>query len=684
MLSDSSFSIGIDVGGTFTDAVAIDHRTGEQRWSKVPTTPPGFIDGVLDAVESLSLDPTKISKLAIHATTIGINAVVERKLPQGALICTEGFRDFLEVRHSRRPDLYNPWWNKPPSLIERKYRIGVPERIDAKGKVVRGLDKEKVRKVVSWARKQGVVTYAVCTLFSFLNPQHERKIRDLIAEGHPDAYVSLSSDVAPIIREYERTSTTVINSLLMPVMSTYVTTLELRLKEKGVVAPLMLMRSNGGNVPVETAKWKPVELLEGGHAAGSNLACRITQPMNSPNVITYDGGGTTATLSLVENSEPVYGPWLEFGFEIVANTPSISVKSIGQGGGAIAWIDKGDALRVGPASAAAFPGPACYGLGGTAPTLTDALVLLGILDPEFDWIRGEAWDHEAAETAIGKIASNFGWGLTEAAHAIYRVGVSNVSFLLREEIVAKGRDPRDFALVAIGGSGPMLASQLALEQDISKVIVPAALGTASALGCLLSDPKYEYLQSYLALVEQIERETLEGIGKSLKARALSDLKRDGITQDPRFEFFGDFRYSGEHWEVTVPLSLEGRLDPKIVNEGVSKFHSEHQRLYGFSRLDEPVEIVTIMMRMLLAGFQPPIRKIAEKKDVAAAVKGTRSVYFKPDEASEATIYVYDELGAGSLIQGPAVIQRRDGTVPVFPRCTCEIDDHGNSIITLKE
>ena len=439
---EANFSIGIDVGGTFTDAVAVD-RLGEQRWSKVPTTPPTFIDGVMNGIDALSIDPKKIGRLAVHATTIGINAVVERKLPKGALICTNGFRDFLEIRHSRRPDLYNPWWEKPPSLIDRKLRIGVHERLDAQGKVIEPLDEDEVRRKIAWTRKQGVVTYAVCTLFSFLNPKHEMRIGELIREEHPEAYLSLSSEVAPIIREYERTSTTAINALLMPIMSNYVETLQLRLREKGITAPLMLMRSNGGNVPVETAKSKPVELLEGGHAAGNTLACQISRLVNAPSLITYDGGGTTATLSLVEESQPVYGTGLEFGFEIVAKTPSISVTSIGQGGGAIAWIDKGGALRVGPRSTSAFPGPACYGLGGTDPTLTDALVLLGILDPKFDWIRNIAWDRRAAEDGVNKIATHFKWGTRAAAHAIYMVGISNVSFLLREEVVAEGRGIRE-------------------------------------------------------------------------------------------------------------------------------------------------------------------------------------------------------------------------------------------------
>jgi N-methylhydantoinase A/oxoprolinase/acetone carboxylase beta subunit len=673
-----SLQVGIDVGGTFTDAVAVDEVNGTTLWSKVPSTPPTFVDGVVNGLDQLNI-PLEGIRLFLHASTIGINALVERKLPPGALICTEGFRDFLEIRHSRRPELYDIHWEKPAALIPRKYRVGISERIGPNGKELIKLDENQVRRAVTSLRREGIVTYAVSTLFSFANPSHEKRIRKIILEEQPGAFVSISSEIAPIIREYERTSTTVINALLAPIVSRYIESLAERLQRKGIDCSLQLLRSNGGSMSVETAKFKPVELLEGGHAAGNTLAAFLSRIRDSPNVIVYDGGGTTATLSLVENHEPVYDRSLEYGFDVLVNTSSVAIKSIGQGGGAIAWIDKGGALRVGPMSAGSVPGPACYGLGGKEVTLTDALVILGILDPEKDWIKNLPWDLNAAERGVSKIGSHFGWNVKKTAYAIYKIAISNVSALLHEEIIAKGRDPRDFVMLVMGGSGPLFAGQLALEQNISKVMVPAYLGTASALGCVLSDQKYDYLQSFLTKVNQVSSQELEDIMTSLRSRATTDLKRDKILERLEFEFFVDLRYAGEHWEVTVPLKSDASVQ-KGVDDAVRQFHSEHERLYGFSRIDEPVEIVTIMMRMTLRHSKPEPRKIDAMKDPATAVIATRKVFFDGVEGKDVNVYAYDKLGNGSQISGPAIIQRRDGTVPVFPGFSCEIDPYGNIML----
>ena len=681
-MKQQSLQVGIDVGGTFTDAVAVDEANGTTQWAKVPSTPPTFVEGVMNSLNRLKIPLRGVNILYAHASTIGINALVERKLPAGALICTKGFRDFLEIRHSRRPELYDIHWNKPSPIIPRKYRIGVTERIGPDGKVLTRLDEDEVRREISFLKREGVVTYAVSTLFSFANPRHERRVKEIIMEEHPGAFISISSEIAPIIREYERTSTTAINALLAPIMSRYIESLTERLQKEGVTASLQLLRSNGGSMSVETAKFRPVELLEGGHAAGNTLASHLSRMRNSPNIIVYDGGGTTATLSLVENHEPVYDRSLEFGFDILVNTSTVAIKSIGQGGGAVAWIDKGGALRVGPMSAGSVPGPACYGLGGTDATLTDALVTLGILDPEMDWIKNTPWDLKATRKALSRIGTWFGWDERKAAYAIYKIANSNVSALLHEEIIAKGRDPRDFLMVVMGGSGPLFASQMAMDQNISQVLVPTYLGTASALGCLLSDRKYDYLQSFLARADQVGGVEMKEVIDSLRSRGMADLERDRILEEPSFEFFVDLRYAGEHWEITVPLYMgeDSQLD---VREAVKLFHSEHQRLYGFSRLDEPVETVTVMMRMMLEHTKPKTREIEAMEDPSIAVMAKRKVFFDGENEYETSVYAYDKLGGGVHIPGPAIIQRRDGTVPVFPDYDCEIDSFGNITVSWK-
>jgi N-methylhydantoinase A len=421
------------------------------------------------------------------------------------------------------------------------------------------------------------------------------------------------------------------------------------------------------------------------------LASYVGRTIGSQDLITYDGGGTTATQSLIEHGEPIYDPSLSVGYDIYACTPTISIKSIGQGGGAIASVDKGGALTVGPKSAGGRPGPACYGLGGTEPTITDALVLLGILDPTLDWILNQKWDLEAARTAItSKIADFYGWDLTEAAHAIYSIGVHNVALLFREEVLMRGRDPRDFALFVMGGSGPMLAPVIAREQEISTVIIPGSLGTASALGCLLSDIKFDYMQSYLRMTDKIDYEGLNRILQNMEKASLADLARDRITERPEFQRHVDLRYSGQHWEVTVPIKSTGQVTMDDLKEAIKAFDQEHDRLYGFKRPDEPTEIVTLYLR---ATVRTPKRipKRTLDADTGKTIElcntprpvSKREVCFDIKKGSElAEIYDYEKLLSGTTLSGPAIVHKRDGTIPIFPKDVCKIDEYGNCIITI--
>lgn len=667
-----SWRVGVDVGGTFTDCVAIERETGRQRWAKVPTTPPLFVDGVIASIEALDVPLDQVDTV-VHATTIGINAIVERRYPPTALICTEGFRDLLEIRRCRRRDLYNPWWEKPASLVPRYLRIGVPERIDWQGAVLRPLDEEATRAAIRQLRAHGVESYAVATLFSFLDARHERRIEALIGEEHPGAFVSSSADVAPIIREYDRTVTTVLNATLQPIVSRYLEELERRLAGLGIDARLLLMRSSGGVCDVGAARRRPVTLLEGGHAAGARLGALVGAVADAPNAAVYDGGGTTATVALVERGAPVVGARLDLEFDVYAATPAVAVRSIGQGGGAVAWVDRGGALRVGPESAGAEPGPACYGSGGTEPTVTDALVVLGVLDPEWDWIRNRAWDRDASLRALReRVGAHFGWDEVEAASAIFSLAVDNVSVLLREAVVGEGRDPRDLTLVAIGGSGPMLAARLAREQGIGRVLVPAALGTASALGLLLSDLRYDYARSLLAPLRHVDRATLGALLDGLAASGHADLP--GVA---RIDFALDLRYVGEHWEVTVPLATGDGLEPGLAGAALA-FHAEHGRLYGFDRPDEPIEVVTVRCTATApVDASLPLRDVATGDD---PVIGRRRTAFE-GAFCDTPVLDYDRLGPGAAFSGPAIVHRRDGTMPVPPGWDGAVDAYGNVRLT---
>ncbi len=676
--------IGVDIGGTFTDVMALNWNTNDIKWAKVPTTPPTYIEGIIEGIKLLDITSEKQIRLVVHGTTLPINALVQRDYPKTALITTKGFRDSLEIRRCRRKYLYNIRWDKPRSLVPRRLRIGVEERINYKGEILTPLNEDEVRETVKKLREENVVSYAVATLFSFINPIHEQRIREIILEEHPNAYVSISSEVAPIIREYERTSTTVMNAALLPIVDKYILDFEKGLDSLGFSkSPLLcLVNSNGGRVSAETARIRPVELLEGGHAAGVVYASCIGEYMKIKNILTYDGGGTTATQGLTENYELVYTPSLGLEFDIIAATPSLDIRSMGQGGGAIAWIDPGGALNVGPKSAQAVPGPACYGLGGTEPTITDALVLMGVLDPKYDHIRKKPWNRKAAEQAVKKVADYFRWDILQAAYGIFRIGSENVSSFFRESVVEKGRDPRDFVLFAYGGSGPLFASQIARNQEISKVVIPSILGSASALGCVLLDAKYDYATSHFTKISEIDYNKVLEIMNIMKKKSDQDLLRDRISKEPKREYFVDLRYIGEHWETTVPLKLDdGTLTKLSVDESIQNFHLKHEKLYGFKDETAPIELLTIRLRITVETPKTLGNKIEKCTDVSKAKIGSRGVLFDIERGIENTeVFDYSKIGSGAVLKGPAIIQREDGTIPIFPNDTCKIDDYGNCII----
>jgi len=682
-----AFSLGVDVGGTFTDAVAVDEEAGKMKWSKVYSTPPTFVEGVIRSIKELDIPSEEIVRFS-HGTTIAINSVVERKYGQiTGLICTKGFRDSLSIRRAQRRDLYNPWWVKSRDLIRRKFRIGVTGRINYKGETFVPLDEDEVRDTVRFLKERGIISYAVSTLHSYKNPVHEQRIGEIIREEHPDAFISLSSIVCPIIREYERTNTTVINAILMPVVSTYIAKLESELKNLGITSPVLLLKSNGGAMSSETAKIKPVEILEGGHAAGCIAARYIGGLVGDKNLITYDGGGTTATQSVIEGSELVYETLFSLEYGVTTATPTIGIKSIGQGGGAIAWIDKGGVLNVGPHSAGAIPGPVCYGTGGTEPTITDALVILGILDPYQDWIRKTPWKREDTLKVVKeKIGDYYGWDVNESAAGILKVAAGNVSSVFHETVMAKGRDPRDFTLFAFGGSGPMLSPLIAREHEIRRIIVPFATGTTSALGCLMSDIIYDYQHSYLTLTEHINYKIAQDLYGAAEIISSEDLKRDRVSGKLKKEYAADFRYLGQHWEVTVPLesmATASDFTSKAVEDGMQVFHREHERLFGFQRPDEPVELVTLRLRVTVPTPTRALEKLERDADSSKAKIGSREIIFDIEAGPQkSNVYDYIRLKAGVTINGPAVIHKHDGTVPLYPDCACTVDDYGNLLIAL--
>jgi N-methylhydantoinase A/oxoprolinase/acetone carboxylase beta subunit len=676
--------VGIDIGGTFTDLFYVNEDTGEIGRAKSLSTPKNPTIGVMDAVRKSKLNP-KIVTAFIHGTTIASNALVERKCPPVALICTKGFRDLLDMRLFQREFLFDTKWKKPKSLIPRKLRKEVEERINWKGEVLTPLNETDVKAAIDFFRAKGITSYAVCFIFSFLNADHEIKVRKLIEKLDPGAYISLSSEVLPEIREYQRMSTTVINAMVKPIMVDYIIDLEKRLKDYGIKAPLQIIKANGGTAPANIISKMAVETVESGPAGGVTAAQYFSQVTDSPNLIALDMGGTTTDVSIIYNMNPQYTMEYELEFGIPIRIPMMEIRSIGAGGGSVGWIDKGGAIRVGPMSSGADPGPACYGRGGEEPTVTDANLILGRLNPDY-FLGGEMRiDRAASERVMRKVANHFNWDIVKAAEAIYEISKANMAQLIREMTVNRGFDPRDFKILSFGGGGSLYAGDIAQELGIPEVIIPLNAGVFSAVGCFIADTKFDYVQSYYSELDNIDIGKLKQLYHQMRRRATEDLE---ATVPNKFDlkYLIDLRYSGEAFEITVPLAIEN-IDTDLSVEGIENsvrlFHNEHKRLYTFDRAGEPIELVSL--RLVAIGYtpKPTFKELQVQTGVLEASKGVRDVYFSIYKDFKKTpIYDRMKLGPHSSIKGPAVIEEIETSTIVFPGHTATVDMIGNIYIKI--
>ncbi|HHU70104.1 MAG TPA: hydantoinase/oxoprolinase family protein [Thermoanaerobacterales bacterium] len=675
--------VGIDIGGTFTDLIAVVEESGDSIIVKTPSTPFNPAIGFMDALEKSEIDPEKIVDI-VHGTTVGTNAILERKGSKVGLLCTEGFRDVLEIRRLWREHLFGNWWERPESLVERRLRRGVRERIDYKGNVVIPLDEEQVKETVEFFKAEGVNSYAVSLLYSFINPKHEQRIKEIIKEIHPDAFITISSEVLPEIREYERTSTTVISAMLKPVMSTYVDDVERKIFDFGAKnAVLRIMNSNGGLMTPQAVSENAVGTFMSGPAGGLTAAQFMGKLIKSENIITFDMGGTSTDVGIIYDKEPLFTMEQDLEWNIPVRSPMLDIKSIGAGGGSIAWIDSGGALQVGPQSSGAEPGPVCYDHGGTEPTVTDANLILGRIDPNYFLGGTVKLNYDKAAKALTDLGKHFKWNALETANAIYKISLSNMALLLREMTINRGYDPRDFTLMSFGGAGGLYAADLARELDIPKVCVPMSAGVYSAIGGLMADLKYDYVRSYYKAIDDLELKGLEAICEDLGEQARLQLKNDRINTQSYFEYFLDLRYIGESFELTIPLNFT-KLTEQDIENTISLFHKEHSRLYGFNRPIEPVELVSVRLRLTANRPKPPVKKFEKKSNTLDALKGYRDAYFgESQDLIKTPIYARDLLGYGGKINGPAVIEEIESTTVVFPGQTAFVDEYGNIIIELR-
>jgi N-methylhydantoinase A len=697
--STASWRLGVDIGGTFTDAILWNDQTGFVAVSKVLTTPDDPSRSFKAAVDRL-LDENRVAGRDVgyvaHGTTIATNAVLQRRLEPTGLVATAGFRDVFEIARQVRPDPLDVFAEKPPPLVPRRLCLEVRGRLTAEGAELAPLSEEDVRSAAAVFRREGIRAIAVCLLHSYRNRTHERRVGEILRDELPDAFVSLSSDLASEFREFPRACTAAINAGLAPVVSRYLQRIEDALTGAGFAAQLRIMQSNGGVLSLDVARERPVYVLESGPSAGVMGAAHLARALDEPDVISFDMGGTTAKVGLVRGGQAQMVTQIEVGRESThsrdwfagANgypvmTPAVDLVEIGAGGGSIAWIDSGNKLRVGPQSAGAAPGPACYGLGGCDPTVTDANLVLGRLNPEF-FLGGEIQlSVAAAEAAIAPVAERIGRGTVDAAMGIVEIADAAMVRALRLATVQRGHDPRGFALVAYGGAGPLHAVALAAEMGIPRVIVQPRPGLASALGLLVTDVRHEYALTRLERTERADAGELEAAFAAMERQGRETLAREGVDDRAMvFERRADLRYYGQSYQLTVPADRRP-IDRAAIAELVRAFNRTHETLYGYAEPSEPVEIVNVRSTAIGRLARPRATAPADPDDRtdASAVKATRPVFFAGEGFVDTRIYDRYRLRPGECLDGPAVVEERDSTVLVHPRWTARVDDAGNLVLS---
>jgi N-methylhydantoinase A len=691
----TQYRIGIDIGGTFTDILAMDEE-GNLSTLKVLSTPEDFSRGILQGLEQLlSALPLSGLQEIIHGTTVATNAILEQKGAKTGLITTKGFRDVLEIRRIRMPQLYNLHWEKPKPLVERRLRLEVTERIDHRGEVIRPLQFSELEKALDRFHAEGVTSIAVCLINSFLNPIHEQEMEKFIRERDQEILVSLSHRILPEIKEYERTSTTVINAYVQPVVAGYLDSLEQGLQRLGYTKSLLIMQSNGGVMSAEVAREKPVQIIESGPAAGVIGAAALSRQCGYQNLITLDMGGTTAKASIIEGGALHRSPEYEVGGGITVGSrlikgggylvraPVIDISEVGAGGGSMAWIDKGGHLQVGPQSAGAMPGPICYNRGGDIPTLTDANLLLGYLNPASLVGGALELNREKTEKILEQsIAAPLSLSLREAAYGIHILANASMTRAVKAVSTERGRDPRDFALLAFGGNGPVHAVELARSLEMKTVIIPPFPGVFSAFGLLVSAVEHHHIQTYYRALDTLHLPEVNTMLSQIEAELQGVLAREGYTQETTVvERFVDLHYAGQSFELTIPLE-PGRVTEATLEKLRERFGEEHWKTYGHKADNEPIEMVNL--RFVARGI-PATPRFPERlrPDVhALKLSPTRRAYFGSRYGLiETPIRSRESLNTREE-EGPMIIEEYDSTIVIPPECLVRRDVWHNVIITL--
>lgn len=683
--------IAVDIGGTFTDLTAT-MADGRVVVSKVPTTPEDHAMGVLRAISRTGIELSSV-ELILHGSTVAINTLIEEKGVATGLLTTDGFRDVYEIGRSNRPDAYNVFFQRPKPLIPRHLRKEVSERVTAAGSIKKSLDREHAAGVVKELRALGVEAIAVCLLHSYANPEHERILGDLVRELHPEAYASLSHRILREYREYERTSTTAVNAYVGPVVARYLNSLDRRLRESAFSGSLLIMQSSGGVMSLDAALEAPVRMMESGPVAGVMGAAEVARRCGCPNAIAFDMGGTTAKASLLHDGvADVSGGYFVGGYETghPIMLPVVDIVEVGSGGGSIAWMDSAGSLKVGPASAGARPGPACYGHGGVRPTVTDANLILGRLGGESFLGGAMPLDLGSARDALEReIARPLNMELSEAASGVIRIADAHMGLAIRAVSVEKGKDPREFALIAFGGAGPLHACGLARALHIPKVIVPNLPGQFSALGMLQSEIRRDYVQTLLRDMAEMDLGELNGKLEAVVGEAMEAVAHElpSKTPVPTVSCFLDLRYRGQEFTISIAV-------PRIpLNESglaaiVKNFHTSHEAQYGHSASDQPVETVALRVTSRAAmGTESPQSSTKPPDHTTRSSlqpHSLREVYIGPGIGFvETPVYARTDIPPGALIEGAAIIEEPAATTFVLPDDRATVTDSGEIVISIQ-
>ena len=672
------------MGGTFTDLVLYDVETNSMEHTKTPSTPANQAEGVTTGI-GLLIDRLRVPAAEIgyfiHGTTVATNTLLERKGASTALVVTAGFRDVLQVGRQDRPDLYD--WRIPRTepLVPRHLRFEVGERVLYTGEVHKVLNQGDVDSVIERLRETGIEAVAVCLLHSYANPEHEIAVGKALREALPDVAISLSHEILPEFKEFERMSTTVINSYVSPMIGRYVNNLENSIANAGISSDLYIMQSNGGTMRAVSAVERPVHTILSGPAAGVIGSVAIAKHAGQQNSISVDMGGTSFDVTLSYQGEVRQTQESEIE-RLPIKVPMVDIHTLGAGGGSIAWIDPGGALRVGPKSAGADPGPACYGRGGIEATVTDANLVLGRLNPK-RFLGGRMdLDVDRARAAVEeRVAKPLELGVEESAEGIIRVVNASMIKGIRVVSVAKGYDPRDFCLVAFGGAGPVHSAELAAELDIPRVLVPTAPGVTSAMGLLMSDLRHDFVRTVLRSGDELTHEELGARFAEMEDEALERMRQEGVeAREVTLVRLADIRYAGQGYELEVPVP-SGTLAEAEMRDVGERFHEAHRQMYGYATLDRPIEAVNLRVTALTALPQPVLvpAELNGREDPESARETDRQVYFN-GRSVNTSIYHRPLLQPGDLVHGPAIIEQEDSTTVVWQGQIATVDVYSNLLL----